>query len=240
MSIKVMTAVWECSNQKGSALLLLLAIADFADDDGYAYPSVQTLAKKARASERNTHYLLKHLQASGELEIRRNEGPRGCNLCRVQSSVGVQPGVLGGATQRHKGVQPVAPKPSLEPSLEPLVLYTEGVNGQKPSAENQAVWPDWYATLWAIPGFKFPLAHAQAWLDGKKISADHAETTAYALKSKWPGPARNPYRDPWATFQHWVKRPPIKELVTSSGRTTRREAQTDAGVLRRSWFGEKA
>lgn len=68
MSIKVMSRVWECSRHKGSELLLLLAIADFADDRGTnAYPSTETLAKKVRLSERSVQYLLRKLESSGEL-----------------------------------------------------------------------------------------------------------------------------------------------------------------------------
>jgi len=41
-----MTYVWEHSSQKGTLLLLLLAVADFADKDGKAYPSIRTLANR--------------------------------------------------------------------------------------------------------------------------------------------------------------------------------------------------
>jgi len=75
--------------------------------------------------------------------------------------------------------------------------------------EEKTAWPDWYGKLRDIPGFTVPLASAQAWLDKKGISAAHAEETAYALKAKWPGPRTSPYKDPWATFQHWCKRPPL-------------------------------
>lgn len=99
-----MAHVWKHSRQKGSTLLLLLAIADHAHDDGEgAYPSVATLAKKVRMSERNVQYLIKRLEASGELGVLHGQGPQGCNLfsvkmsARVQSSAkGVQSSVLGG------------------------------------------------------------------------------------------------------------------------------------------------
>jgi hypothetical protein len=90
MSIKVMSYVWEHCTVGGTELLCLLAIADFADDKGAAYPSVATLAKKIRMSERNTHYLLGKLIQSGDLEIERGAGPYGCNLYRVQTLQGVQ------------------------------------------------------------------------------------------------------------------------------------------------------
>jgi hypothetical protein len=39
MSIKVMSQVWEHSTRKGTRLLLLLALADFANDEGICYPA---------------------------------------------------------------------------------------------------------------------------------------------------------------------------------------------------------
>lgn len=80
MSVRTMARVWAESQQSGSHLLMLLAIADFADDDGNAYPSVTTLAEKCRMKARNAQVILAALRQSGELEVRENEGPRGTNL----------------------------------------------------------------------------------------------------------------------------------------------------------------
>ena len=83
MSVRTMARVWADSKHAGSELLMLLAIADFADDDGNAYPAVPTLAAKCRTTPRHANRLLSALRASGELEIRINEGPRGTNRYRV-------------------------------------------------------------------------------------------------------------------------------------------------------------
>jgi hypothetical protein len=83
MSIKVMSRVWEGSRQSGGALLVLLAIADFADDDGLAFPSVRTLARKARLSERQVQRVLAELPAAGELVVRPGAGRQGAHLFRV-------------------------------------------------------------------------------------------------------------------------------------------------------------
>jgi hypothetical protein len=53
MSSYVTSLVWRFSKSDGSTLLTALAIADFCDDDGRAYPAVGTLAKKARISKRS-------------------------------------------------------------------------------------------------------------------------------------------------------------------------------------------
>lgn len=84
MSIKAMTSVWEKSQHKGSTLLLLLAIADYAHDDGTgAWPSIDTLAKKTRMSVRNTQRLVDTLRASGEVTVISGGGPHGTNLYAV-------------------------------------------------------------------------------------------------------------------------------------------------------------
>jgi hypothetical protein len=79
-----MSRVWEKSEHVGSNLLMLLAIADFADDDGNAYPAVATLARKCRTSQRNANLILARLKSSGELAIRLNEGPKGVNRYQIQ------------------------------------------------------------------------------------------------------------------------------------------------------------
>lgn len=71
MSIKVMTAVWEHSQHKGASLLLLLAIADHAHDDGGgAFPAVGKLAQKIRMSARQVQRILHLLEASGSCRSR--------------------------------------------------------------------------------------------------------------------------------------------------------------------------
>jgi len=73
MSIKAMTNIWDHSAQKGSKLLLLLAIADHADEYAFAWPGVKALAQKIRMSERHTKRLLGELEKAGELYIDRRD-----------------------------------------------------------------------------------------------------------------------------------------------------------------------
>jgi hypothetical protein len=74
MSIAVMDLVWQFSGHKGASLLVLLAIADYADDDGSAFPSITALGRKARMSERNTRYVVRELIESGEVSCRLGGG----------------------------------------------------------------------------------------------------------------------------------------------------------------------
>lgn len=69
MSIKCMTRVWDLSIHKGSALLLLLAMADYADDVGLCWPGLGTLARKTRISRRQVIRISHMVQETGELWV---------------------------------------------------------------------------------------------------------------------------------------------------------------------------
>lgn len=69
MSIEVMNQVWTQSEQKGSSLLLLLAIADNANNKGEAYPGIEYLSRKVRMSRRQTQRLVQELDRTNELAV---------------------------------------------------------------------------------------------------------------------------------------------------------------------------
>jgi hypothetical protein len=84
VSVRATSEVWRRSRQKGSALLVLLAIADYAHDDlGGAYPSLPTLADKTRLSVRNVQVLLRKLQDAGELVVHIKAGPAETNVYQI-------------------------------------------------------------------------------------------------------------------------------------------------------------
>ena len=86
MSVKVMGDVWSNSKAKGSALLLELAIADHANDQGMnAFPSVEHLAQKTRLSVRQTQRLIKELGSIKEIQVAKNAGPKGVNYYVVRT-----------------------------------------------------------------------------------------------------------------------------------------------------------
>lgn len=83
MSIQLSSAVWKHSKQKSGALLVLLAIADYANVNGDAWPAVATLARKARMSVRNVQRSISALQRAGELKVHSNQGRRGSNIYKI-------------------------------------------------------------------------------------------------------------------------------------------------------------
>lgn len=68
MSVKVMNAVFDRYPNGGGEMLLALALADHASDDGTrVFPSVAALAEKTRQSERSVQYQLRRMEESGWL-----------------------------------------------------------------------------------------------------------------------------------------------------------------------------
>lgn len=134
MSIRAIQAVWDRTETGGSVRLLLLALADFADEDGLAWPSVATLARRVGRNERRIQQLIAAAVEAGELVADRGGGrgtsrywlAPGGNPVR-EPERGVQPiAPLGrnglhprGAAGDTPGVQRAAPEPSVEPSVEP-------------------------------------------------------------------------------------------------------------------------
>lgn len=117
MSVKCMSRVWESSKAKGASLLILLAIADYAGDDGRgAFPSIKTLAKKSRMSERHVKRLIAALESTQELGVDRGQALRGTNEYVVK---------VGGVTRCHprgdsrvtRGVTQESPDSSLNRQL---------------------------------------------------------------------------------------------------------------------------
>lgn len=72
MSIKIMTAVWEM-DLPDSEKILLLALADSANDEGECWPSMATLSKKCSKSDRTLQKSMRALCDKGHLS--RNERP---------------------------------------------------------------------------------------------------------------------------------------------------------------------
>lgn len=150
-----MAEVWEHAEVEATRLLLLLALADFANDEGVCWPSVARLAKKARVKERCVQTIMRDFRRDGTVAVEPNAGPNGVNVytlklgggacCAplkpnapgVHATAGVHDTVRGGARQRNLGVHRHAPKPSLEPSLvEPsLAAATAGAHAREEKPE---------------------------------------------------------------------------------------------------------
>lgn len=71
MSIKLMTAVWEREDLTSTHKLVLLALADWANDEGLCWPSINRLAVKASLTTRGIQKSIRTLEQLGF--VRREE-----------------------------------------------------------------------------------------------------------------------------------------------------------------------
>ena len=242
MSWKATAWAKETRGHKGyGQKLVLMILADYHNTEpDHAWPSQATLSRDCEMPERTVRHELHNLEADGFITTLRKGNQHQPTLYRLNFGVTApiceparsEPATIAAASEpaistivnrQWDASEPATPRMTNlhEPPIEPTISIQGEDQGFSENGVLE-VWPDWYSTLWAIPGFKIPLPHARQWLakqGHEGISEERANITAYSLKSKWPGDPKKPYTDPWATFQNWVKRPPLQTMV---GRGARR------------------
>lgn len=159
-----MSAVFERYSEGGGQMLLALALADHASDDGSrVYPSVSALAQKTRQSERTVQYQLRRMEDSGWLilvgsgnggrsmtrEYRISpEWLKGAEIAPIQK--GASDDIKGatdstkGCKPAHKRVQPIAPANNHQRTIkEPSKKHHAPEALLCPSDVDPQVWADW-------------------------------------------------------------------------------------------------
>ncbi|PRE43859.1 helix-turn-helix domain-containing protein [Burkholderia multivorans] len=84
MSIKAMNWAWE-QRLPPNSKLILMALADAADEVGQCWPRVRLIAEKCCTSERTVQRILKELETAGFLHIERNYRKDGSQSSNVYS-----------------------------------------------------------------------------------------------------------------------------------------------------------
>lgn len=148
MSVKIMSLVWERAPYSSGSLLVLLALADWSNEEGISWPSMETLATKTRIERRSAQRIVRQLASDGYIKIEEGGG-RGkqhryiiqtekmtnCRpLCELQTATPTSPfseekGDISNtkratfdaqrATFEAETVTPTSPDPLEEPSEEP-------------------------------------------------------------------------------------------------------------------------
>lgn len=107
MSVQSISLVLEHSLSEGTARLVLISIANH-DGEGGCWPSVATIGREARRSERSVQMALKELVELGELVIHRNDG--GTHKTRGDRRPNRYEITIDPACQDINGVQSAAPR----------------------------------------------------------------------------------------------------------------------------------
>jgi hypothetical protein len=72
MAVRILSLVWDQFPGGGSDLLALLALADWSDDNGRCYPSMNAIARKTRLSRSQAQRVVHRLIKDGYLQVTAN------------------------------------------------------------------------------------------------------------------------------------------------------------------------
>lgn len=120
MSVYAMSWVFKNSEARLGARLVLIGLADYAQDDGSrAYPSIEKLAEKARLSPRQTQRALRDLESAGAIKLM-GTSQRGTKVWQVvmtEAAAKLRGGdKLSGVTSTPDSRPDLSPDPSVDPS----------------------------------------------------------------------------------------------------------------------------
>jgi hypothetical protein len=142
MSVRMMSLVWEL-DLPDSEKLVLLALADCANDEGHAWPGMNTLKKKCSKSDRTVQLSIKMLCVKGHLTRREVIG-KGCNYTvhPIVRFADPRSGIAPEVTTPPKGTAPTPEVASGKPSrtikrklkLPVTASSTIGMKGRKSRA----------------------------------------------------------------------------------------------------------
>lgn len=214
-----MAWVWAQSRSAPTQRLVLLAIADCANDRGAeAYPSTATLAAKTGLSERGIRKAVTELAALGELSVIYKGGPQGCNRYSVLMS---DPAPHATNLEQSAGFDPAphATNPA-RGARNPAPRATDPARGAPKPLENHPP---------TEPSVE-PLARKRATDLGTRLPDDFAATADMIAWAKQQTPLVGA-KDTAAFVDYWRSQPGAKGRKTdwlATWRNWMRRAQTDA------------
>jgi hypothetical protein len=129
-----MTQVWAL-DLPDSEKIVLLALADCADDTGYCWPGVALLSRKCSKSERTVQNALRALEVSGQLSRREVVGRSSEYMIHPRSDC--TPAAAAPPQPLHQPPQPLHPTPA-------AAAPKPSKNHQKPSPIKRAIPEDWW------------------------------------------------------------------------------------------------
>ena len=187
MSVRAMAWVWK-QQLSGPEKLVLMALADHADEDGICWPGNAHLARKCNLSQRSVQRHVKNLIDNGYMTAhRRFRDTGGQTSNRYALNVdGVTACHGGDDSVSWGGDTTVTPRTIIEPSVESTTTLPEWM---EVLAEVEKPDPDTVKRLlkWAVPHDDTALRE-----------------TAYSLAEKWPM-YKAKRKNIWSTFQGWVR-----------------------------------
>lgn len=132
--MSIQAVAWAIDQKTGSAAgkVVLICLANYADEDGACWPSQKTIAEETELSERSVREWLQKLEDAGLLTReprRRDDGYRAADLICLAlknqpADFAGKANLTGKSRQSHRQIAPTLPEPvaaptTFEPSVEP-------------------------------------------------------------------------------------------------------------------------
>lgn len=168
-----MANVWDNGPQKQGPLLVMLALADYANDAGECWPSIKSIAEKARMTERGVQRILRELEAEKWIETDHGNGRHGCNKYRINPDPRYTP--------TESRPDPRSTKtPTLDPETPTLSTPEPSEPSLEPSLEDKA-----RAKKVRLPEGWVPDAESVEYAFSKKLTADEITEIADDFHAYW-------------------------------------------------------
>lgn len=166
MAVEISTAVWNGNARfKDGTLLVLLRLADYANNEGVCWPSIPRVAEFCRMSERQVQRILRTLESEGVVSVSQRGERHQCSIYTInvawlgrvtlatsdaaKGDIGAANADIGGGvrvTLEADKLSLMSPQASVDPSLEPPKNHQEGFP-QIPlllaTIEFASAWTDW-------------------------------------------------------------------------------------------------
>ena len=191
MSIKIMSRIWEEGPDQQGELLVLLALSDWANDEGDCWPSMAGIARKTRIEERSARRIIRRLEEAGWLSVVVNGGRHGCNQYRINPDP-KSPGHNVPRTEKTLTPDPPVPPPRTHRSPEPSITIKEPPVSKRGSRLAE----DWFLpTAWG------------EWALGEGFSEAAIRDQAERFRDYWhAAPAARGVKADWlATWRTWMR-----------------------------------
>ena len=217
MSILKMAEVWASAEVEGSELLVLLALADFANDDGSCWPSVATVAKKSRLTERGTRGIIRRLEKQGLVSTVISTGGAG-HSSKYRVIANPEPASGLGINNPERGCN--KPGTVVPPNLKRTTTKKDSDDSTKKGTR--------LSENWTLPKLWGEWATSQ--LLNRKETLDQADR----FRDYWiaiPG-QRGVKRDWLATWRNWVRSAAARGDFANGGASKPREQTASDHIMR--------
>jgi hypothetical protein len=148
VSVKIMSLVWDRTDLSQAETLVLLALADRADDDGRCWPSIAGVAERARMTERSVQRVMRVMQERGFVAIEKGGGRKtnhyAINVEQLRGDIASPPNHPRQIVTGDTGVTP-PPTQLCHPSGDTAMSPESSITTIEPSGINLGAWRAWVA-----------------------------------------------------------------------------------------------